>query len=170
MIEIYGLYDPDTDELRYVGKAKNTNKRFRQHIAERNTKRPVYAWIRGLIFEGKMPLARVIEVVQDHEWEAAERRLIAEYRKTSRLLNLADGGAMPSQTIEQRRNAAKASNKAQKNQHPAMQKLNHAKREMARLRGCFMKSGSYFHAYLLKFHMRNAAADRPQLYGTWANL
>lgn len=170
MIEIYGLCDPDTGDLRYVGKAKNSQKRFKQHIAERYTKRPVYFWIRGLIADGKTPTLKILEVVEDCEWEMAERRLIAEYRKTCKLLNLADGGAMPSQTKEQRKRAAVASNAAQRAKHPAWQKFVHAKRDMARLHGSFMRQKDYFYAYLLRFHMKISAADRPELYGSWANM
>jgi GIY-YIG catalytic domain-containing protein len=170
MIEIYGLCDPDTGELRYVGKAKNSQKRFKQHISERRMKRPVYAWIRRLIADGKAPALKILETVEDCEWEFAERRLIAQYRKTCNLLNLADGGAMPSQTIEQRKIAAIASNKAQKAKHPALQKLAHAKREMARLHGSFMRQKDYYYAYLLRFHMKISAADRPEHYGSWASM
>lgn len=169
MIEIYGLYDPDTGQLRYVGKAKNAALRLRKHIEERHLSRPVCRWIKSLIDKGKAPKAQVLELVKESEWEAAERRLIAEHRKTSRLLNLADGGAQPSQTKEQRQNAARAAYKASIKSE-AMAKLNAAKRDLGRLHSKFMKEGAWFHAYSLRFYMRCWAAENPERYGAWANL
>ena len=98
MIEIYGLYDPETLELRYVGKAKDSQKRLKTHILDRGRNRPVCRWVNSVVESGKIPVLKVLEVVPDDQWEQAERRLIAEHRKTAKLLNLADGGAMPSQT------------------------------------------------------------------------
>jgi hypothetical protein len=174
VIEIYGLHCPDTDELRYVGKAKNAQKRFRTHLYERVLSRPVNRWIKSLIDQGKVPVMRVLEVVPDAEWEEAERRLIAEHRKTAKLLNLADGGAMPSQTKEQRRKAAKASYEAQMKKHPAWRAHVKAKQDLARLYSRFSKETdspvSLRIAAELRFRMRLWAAERPELYGAWANL
>ena len=171
MIEIYGLFDPDTGELRYVGKAKDSGKRFKRHIDERRLNRPVNLWVRSLIASGKVPALKVLEVVEDDKWEEAERRLIAEHRKTSKLLNLADGGAMPGQTEEQRKKAARASNEVQKAKPEAWRKFVKAKQEMARLYAIFSKNPrSYKHAAYLRFWMKIDAAKDPELYGSWANL
>jgi hypothetical protein len=169
-VEIYGLYDPETNELRYVGKANNAAKRLKKHIEERGLHRPVCHWVKSIIDQGKCPRVVVLETVPAKEWDEAERRLIAEHRKTARLLNLADGGAMPSQTKEQRRVAARASNEAQKRNPEAWQKLQRAKREMGRLRTWFMKHGDYSRAAQLRFRMRLDAANRPDLYGSWASI
>jgi hypothetical protein len=48
-IEIYSLNDPYTYKVRYIGKAKDSQKRLKSHIRDskrRNT--PVYQWIRSL--------------------------------------------------------------------------------------------------------------------------
>lgn len=158
-VEIYGLYCPDTDELRYVGKANNAGKRLKTHLLERGLHRPVNRWVRSLVDQGKAPVLRVLETVPAAEWEGAERRLIAEHRKTANLLNLAEGGAMPSQTKDQRKRAAKASNAAQGKQHPAIRAVHKANFELSRLHGKFMRERSYIHAYMLKFRMRCYAAD-----------
>jgi hypothetical protein len=169
-VEIYGLYDPQTDELRYVGKANNSQKRLISHLSESRTgTRPVHNWIRKLTQAGLLPVVKVLAVTDSKSWEADERRLIAEHRKHADLLNLADGGAIPSQTAEQRKAAAKASNDKQK-QNPAMTKLNRAKLEMSKLHANYLKKGSFFHAYTLKLRMRCFAADSPDLYGCWAKL
>lgn len=174
MIEIYGLYCPDTDALRYVGKAKDANKRFKTHLTERVFTRPINNWVRALVAAGKLPVLKILETVEDDKWEEAERRLIAEYRKTCDLLNVADGGAMPSQTIEQRRKAAKASNEAQLRKHPAWRAHVKAKMDLGRLYARFSKEKhspiSLSLAAGLRFKMRIWAVERPELYGSWANL
>jgi hypothetical protein len=169
-VEIYGLFDPDTDELRYIGKANNAGKRLKTHLQDCKTRaRPVNHWVRSLIKTGKLPVMRVLETVPADEWEQAERKLIAKYRGSANLLNLADGGAMPAQTAAQRVKAARASNAKQK-ANPAMARVNAAKRDMSRLLTKFMKNGDYFHAYTLRFRMRCFSADRPDLYGCWSQI
>jgi hypothetical protein len=96
MVEIYALCDPDTKEIRYIGKANNAKTRFTGHLwYSTRRKTPLYSWIRKLESFDKKPLLRILEVVPYSEWKATEKRLIADYRKTSRLLNLADGGDEP---------------------------------------------------------------------------
>jgi hypothetical protein len=46
-IIIYGLFDPRTGELRYVGKARDPQKRLKGHLAARR-RTPVYDWIGAL--------------------------------------------------------------------------------------------------------------------------
>ena len=171
MIQIYGLYCPDTDALRYVGKAKNAEKRFKTHLTERIFTRPVNNWVRLLVTSGKLPVFKIIETVEDDKWEEAERRLIALYRQTCDLLNVADGGAMPHQTKEQRRKAARASNLAQMRKHPAVRAVLKANFELSRLHAKFMKQGAYPHAYKLKFMMRCWAAEDPDFSpASWLKL
>lgn len=170
MIQIYGLYDPETAELRYVGKAKNAGDRLVRHLQEaRRGTRPVHAWLRKLSAAEKLPAVKILAEVADDQWEAEERRLIAEHRKTADLLNLADGGAMPSQTAEQRKAAARASNRKQQ-ANPALEKFNKAKLEMSKLHASYMKRGRFFHAYTLRFRMRCWAAYMPDLCSGWTRL
>lgn len=167
-VEIYGLYDPDTDALRYVGKANSAEYRLKTHLQERRLNRPVCRWIKSLTEQGKAPVVRILERVAKDDWESAERRLIALHRKTSHLLNVADGGATPKCSPAQRRKAARAALKA-RDAGPLAQ-LHKAKFEMARLLGTFMRTKSYAHAYILRFRMRLDAVRRPELYGEWASL
>lgn len=91
-IEIYSLCDPDTFIIRYIGKAINSQKRFKGHIRDskrRNT--PVYRWIRKLLSENKKPILGILEIVPEKEWEIAEKKLINSY-KSNNLLNVAIGG------------------------------------------------------------------------------
>ena len=109
MVELYVLRCPDTKEVRYVGKANNAQKRLASHLrdsAMRNT--PVYCWIRKLLELGKAPIVECVQVVNASDWQTAEIALIAKYRQEgARLLNLADGGDQPSQTLDQRQSAGR---------------------------------------------------------------
>jgi hypothetical protein len=60
-VTIYGLADPDTSVIRYVGRTQQPVKvRFKQHIANARRKdTPVYSWIRSL--QPKLPLLIVLE-------------------------------------------------------------------------------------------------------------
>ena len=167
-VEIYGLFDPD-GQIRYIGKANCAAKRFKTHLWDsRHNKRPVCNWIRGLTAQGKLPRLEVLEIVDRASWQDAERRLIAKYRKTAKLLNLADGGDMPSQTDQQRVKAARASNKAQA-ASPAQHKLNLAKRDMGKLYARFKKKPDS-QTYFLRLLMKCYAAENPEQYGCWANI
>ena len=98
---IYALVDPDSGMIRYIGKANDPAKRLQTHAREsRRLMRPVNCWVRSL---GRLP---DLVVLRDncHDWEQEERRLIASARASGYpLLNVADGGATPKATQEQRR-------------------------------------------------------------------
>lgn len=169
-VEIYGLYDPDTDELRYIGKANDSAKRLKSHLSDsRRAKRPVCVWIAGLVAQCKAPVMRVIEIVPESEWKEAERRLIAEHRETANLLNLAPGGDMPSMTREQRVENARRMNAKVKASDPKWQRWVNTKRDMKRLYRQLMKRPS-ISAYILRLRMKCFAADAPNLCGEWAAL
>lgn len=95
---IYGLFDED-GMLRYIGKANNPMARLKSHMRDSRTKRtPLYNWIR----KNGEPEMRVL-VSDCEDWEATERELIQIARDEGiPLLNVADGGAQPYQSKEQR--------------------------------------------------------------------
>lgn len=90
-ITIYGLADPDSGEVRYVGKAKDPEKRRDQHVSEvRNRSAAngrhfeLFAWIESLLEADKEPaLVRLEEVEEtpDDAWRVAEDRWIARFRR-----------------------------------------------------------------------------------------
>ena len=60
---IYGLMDPNTHRVRYVGRTTQTpERRLQHHIsqAKRGNVRPVYAWLRSLL-----PTAPVVVILQE---------------------------------------------------------------------------------------------------------
>ena len=95
---IYGLFDPRTDELRYVGKSTSGLKRPRNHTKTSDLKRHgrthKTAWVKSLLSVGLKPVVKVLwecstaEVLYDEE-----QRQIAHYRRLGfRLTNATDGG------------------------------------------------------------------------------
>lgn len=95
---IYGLYDRD-GALRYIGKAKCAKTRLAGHLAAVGRKKtPLYQWLA----EHGRPDMRIIEA-DCPDWEEAEKRLIREARERGEnLFNVADGGALPYQSLEAR--------------------------------------------------------------------
>jgi hypothetical protein len=91
---IYGLYDPRTDELRYVGKTLThlMRLRYNSHIYDgRNAKTHKGRWIAQLLEQGLKPDMKVLHKdLPSDEWQDLERELIAKCRDT--LTNQTDGG------------------------------------------------------------------------------
>lgn len=79
---IYGLRDPSTGKVRYVGKSDNPDFRFYLHRwdAEHRPSRRLHSWIRSLKKKGIEPELFVIEECSIVEWEERERFWIAHYR------------------------------------------------------------------------------------------
>lgn len=114
-INIYGLVDPASSELRYVGKtAQRVSARLGGHIAAaraKGRKAPVYCWIRSLLDRSLRPEVILLDVVPSVEWEEAERFWIAYFRSLgARLTNLTAGGdvgcfgfKMPAEAVEKLR-------------------------------------------------------------------
>lgn len=95
MTFIYALADPETDEIRYVGKADSVKERFTSHMREAKQGKLSHkcAWIRQVIEKQQIPKLIVLEEVNQNEWKKAEIYYIAEFRKLGHsLTNIAKGG------------------------------------------------------------------------------
>jgi GIY-YIG catalytic domain len=86
---IYALTEPDTGEVRYIGKSVTPKERHRKHLRDRtDTHRG--RWIRSLLVVGKRPGLLILETGTG-DWIAAEVKWIAHYQ-SDRLTNATPGG------------------------------------------------------------------------------
>lgn len=139
---IYTLIDPTTNEIRYVGKANNPEKRLEAHIygSQVDSNPHKYHWIKKLRRAGLKPILHVIEICADSEWKQREKYWIAKYRKSNhKLLNISKGG-----------DAGDMSPEGRDRRHAAYI-INFAKRKGLRLYKCFSCGGpTVSHARLCK--------------------
>lgn len=92
---IYGLKDPVTNEIRYIGKtSQKLIRRWGNHLSEaRNSLNNRYKnrWIKGLLDKGQYPTIEILDRVED--WNFWERFYILKYKKLgNKLTNLTKGG------------------------------------------------------------------------------
>jgi hypothetical protein len=88
--QLYYLIDPRTNEVRYVGIAKNINARFKSHCSDfrRNTKKT--AWIKKL---KNLNLKPILQIVKSNlSKKEAEDLEIKEISNKTGLLNSSSGG------------------------------------------------------------------------------
>jgi hypothetical protein len=91
---IYGLCDPDTNEIRYIGKSNSPKKRILDHIYSCNDSiTHKNNWIKSLLREGKKPTLQIIDEVPIVDWQMWEAFYIKKYREEGHnLTNHSDGG------------------------------------------------------------------------------
>lgn len=98
-IFIYGLQDPRSYEIRYVGQTAKGNKRFKGHVGARNNNREKHTnkalWLRELDAVGLAPIFVVLEYVDKIENLTRAERFWIDIAKTAlgtRLFNKQNGG------------------------------------------------------------------------------
>ena len=94
MVNIYTLAHPDTGEIRYVGKTKNSlQKRYNQHYYNKEGKSKISKWIRKLKKENKKPIIELLDRVAFDLWVETEIYWIAQFKAWGfNLLNITEGG------------------------------------------------------------------------------
>jgi hypothetical protein len=110
---IYTLADPETGEIRYVGKAIDLYSRYYGHYKDKRTTHKA-SWIQSLKKRGFKPVMEVLEEVVDLDdtaWREAEKFWVENLRFLGcRLTNLQEGGLSGArhcrETIEKMRHAA----------------------------------------------------------------
>jgi len=84
MTKIYTLSDPETNEIRYVGKTIGTlNSRLSKHLCDskrRGWKYHTINWINLLLKRGLKPKIELIEEVLDSEWKFWEKYWINQFK------------------------------------------------------------------------------------------
>lgn len=94
---IYGLCDPGSSTVRYVGKTFNVRDRLAQHLYKKrvtvNGMNPCATWIDSLKESGQRPDLIVLEETTEEEWEAKEQEWIKTLIDQGiELLNVSAGG------------------------------------------------------------------------------
>lgn len=93
---IYSLSDPDTNEIRYIGKANNLKYRLWAHIHEaKNNLRNQHKcnWINTLLKKDKKPVIDIIEEVSIDNWQVREIYWISQFTTWGfNLINKTSGG------------------------------------------------------------------------------
>ena len=93
-VYIYGLKDPRTNEIRYVGKTNNPRRRLEFHLAMKDVNRHKVNWLEDLKRDGAKPVMVILEQTDDKNWGKREKYWIATGRASGwPLTNIADGGA-----------------------------------------------------------------------------
>lgn len=98
MSYIYALCHPHTNEIRYVGKAKDLNKRYSQHLHKSSLSKSSYknSWILSLLSKGLFPKMVVLDYVSNLDENSAEMYWIEQLKSAGcSLTNLTlgvDGG------------------------------------------------------------------------------
>lgn len=80
-VEIYALCEPDSGEVRYVGRATDAEARYGVHLQPSRGLRASHKeqWIAGLLVRGERPALRILEVVRRSEQRAAELRWLLKF-------------------------------------------------------------------------------------------
>ena len=91
---IYALKEPDTGEIRYVGKARDPKKRLTGHLKDsfRFTNHRA-CWIRSVLSKDQKPILEILDEVPVEYWQQWEVAWIEFFREQGcRLVNTAKGG------------------------------------------------------------------------------
>jgi hypothetical protein len=97
-IYIYGLYDPSNQQIRYIGKTIQPEKRLKHHLFEaQDEKRRTYnthknRWVRKVLSEGLSPELTILAITNEENWQEEERKLIAQNKDQWDLTNISAGG------------------------------------------------------------------------------
>jgi hypothetical protein len=95
---VYGLFDPRTQELRYIGKSINGMRRTRQHTKAADLRRHgrthKTAWVKSLLKDGLRPVVMLLKQCETaEELYPEEQRVIALFKgRGASLTNHTDGG------------------------------------------------------------------------------
>lgn len=94
LTHIYTLLDPNTNQVRYIGKSDNPNNRLKDHIKKcGNSVNHKNNWVLSLLKENKKPILEVVDVVPKEEWAFWETYYIDLYKSWGfELTNTAPGG------------------------------------------------------------------------------
>lgn len=91
-VYIYGLKDPESQEIRYVGKTKHLKARFWRHLHS-DEKTHKGCWINCLKRKNLFPILEILEHCLESEWVEREKFWIKHYKDLGNALtNATEGG------------------------------------------------------------------------------
>lgn len=164
---IYGLAD-ETGLIRYIGKAKDPQKRLKQHVRDARARRGINnhkeAWIRQVLACGCMPGLVVLQQCDSDTWQDAERKQIAKHGLW--LTNMSQGGVAPECDAKTRSSLAR-----KLNQHPdaplfmAIRIINHYARSCVKA-GHVQRARKLIEAALI---LRDSRGDTREKLKAWAS-
>jgi hypothetical protein len=169
--KIYGIIDPETEKVVYIGKANDVNARWKTHLSDcRHKKSHLYSWMKER-FNSNKPIC-IIELASaiSDDWQSLEVAMIAQYRAEGEILNMADGGEQPfhNQAVC-RKNAAKL-NERRKND-PLFNRVWEIKRAMGSHLKFLRREGADPEVYQkIVAKLKYCAQKRPDLFGCWSAL
>lgn len=94
-VSIYFLSHPITNEIRYIGKTNNLQKRLTQHFFPKNLKKitPKNGWFKSLMKIGLKPTINLLDEVPSTEWQFWEQHYISLFLSWGfKLTNATTGG------------------------------------------------------------------------------
>lgn len=93
MIYIYGLVDPVSKQIRYIGKSIRPKGRYTDHLNDKS-KTHKTNWIQSLLKKGLKPELVILEQLNDDEnWQEYEKQWIKKGKENGwNLVNSTDGG------------------------------------------------------------------------------
>ena len=77
---IYILIDPQTNQVRYVGKSNKPNDRYRVHLTKNNKKSYKTNWIQSLLKKNLKPILETIDEVPIENWQFWETYWISQFK------------------------------------------------------------------------------------------
>jgi hypothetical protein len=99
-IIIYALLDPDTGEIRHIGRTKNLWRRYVLHLTRLKGTSAKVAWLKDLEAKGRVPGVHVFETVAADEAATRERYWITYWRiQRLRLVNHPPGRDIVRRTV-----------------------------------------------------------------------
>jgi len=100
VIYIYSLIDPDTNEVRYIGKTSNIKRRYYEHTTNIKSNSHKSNWIRKLHTDGKSPILNIIEECNYGDWELREKYWISQFNNLTNGTECGEDGRMTPQVRE----------------------------------------------------------------------
>lgn len=89
---IYSLSHPETNEVRYIGLTRNTQRRFKQYLLKGHT-RHLDNWLKSIASLGMQPTMTILEECDETNACDAERKWIEVFKAANaNLLNYTNGG------------------------------------------------------------------------------